>query len=216
MDATHEEWRPVVGWDEIYEVSNHGRVRSKSRYVRSRGSGKRLVPGRIRKLQTHKQGYRMVSLRQDGTQSFRLVHQLVLEAFIGPRPGGMVACHNDGDPTNNHVDNLRWDTQSANLHDAVRHGTHTLANVTECKHGHVYTAESTIIGKNGWRSCRECKNAADRNYSKRMHPGVYPGDRTHCPHGHAYDEENTFVNRKGSRECRTCMRNRSRRRSRDG
>lgn len=49
---------------------------------------------------------------------------LVLLAFVGPRPKGMECCHNDGDPENNSLDNLRWDTHSSNVYDAIRHGTH--------------------------------------------------------------------------------------------
>jgi hypothetical protein len=55
---------------------------------------------------------------------FRLVyvHALVLAAFVGPCPEGMEACHWDGDPGNNRLDNLRWDVPKANAADTVRHG----------------------------------------------------------------------------------------------
>jgi hypothetical protein len=49
---------------------------------------------------------------------------MVAEAFMGSIPEGMVVCHNDGDPSNNHLDNLRVDTQAANLADRWEHGTH--------------------------------------------------------------------------------------------
>jgi len=52
------------------------------------------------------------------------VHRLVLEAFIGPCPDGMECCHYDGDPSNNCIENLRWDTRKENIRDAVKHGTH--------------------------------------------------------------------------------------------
>jgi len=42
------------------------------------------------------------------------VHHLVLEVFVGPRPEGTVACHNNGDGYDNRVRNLRWDTRKAN------------------------------------------------------------------------------------------------------
>lgn len=51
------------------------------------------------------------------------VHRLVLEAFVGPCPPGMECCHWDGNPSNNHLSNLRWDTQAANKEDQRRHGT---------------------------------------------------------------------------------------------
>lgn len=51
------------------------------------------------------------------------VHRLVLEAFVGPCPPGMECCHNNGNPADNRLENLRWDTRSANCLDAVQHGT---------------------------------------------------------------------------------------------
>lgn len=54
---------------------------------------------------------------------FRLVHRLVLEAFVGPCPAGMEGCHNNGCPSDNRLQNLRWDTRLANNADKIRHGT---------------------------------------------------------------------------------------------
>lgn len=68
-------------------------------------------------------GYHMVSLKTNGRRRDTGVHRLVLEAFVGPRDG-MDCCHNDGDPSNNHISNLRWDTRSGNMQDRKRHGTH--------------------------------------------------------------------------------------------
>jgi len=80
--------------------------------------GKRLKPGH------NKGGYAYVGLYRDGVRYARRIHRLVLETFIGPCPEGMEACHNNGIRTDNRVNNLRWDTSSANHLDAVRHGTH--------------------------------------------------------------------------------------------
>lgn len=71
-----------------------------------------------------KNGYRTVVLRKPGDQEFhRYVHRLVLEAFVGPCPSGMEACHKDGDGSNNKLSNLRWDTRRNNHGDKKRHGT---------------------------------------------------------------------------------------------
>jgi hypothetical protein len=51
------------------------------------------------------------------------VHRLVLEAFAGPCPEGRECCHEDGDPANNSLGNLRWDSHQANMDDMLRHGT---------------------------------------------------------------------------------------------
>lgn len=41
---------------------------------------------------------------------------------MGPCPDGMEACHNNGDQLDNRIENLRWDTHSANIYDQVAHG----------------------------------------------------------------------------------------------
>lgn len=68
---------------------------------------------------TDRRGYRLASVRGRNV----LAHRLVLEAFVGPCPEGMQACHNDGDRMNTRVGNLRWDTPKANSADRWRHGT---------------------------------------------------------------------------------------------
>ena len=72
-------------------------------------------------------GYRAVSL-YDGSgdkprTKRRMLHVLVAECFLGPRPVGMQCCHNDGNPKNIWLDNLRWDTPAGNARDKRLHGT---------------------------------------------------------------------------------------------
>lgn len=78
----------------------------------------------------------------DGTKQgdWRQVHRLVLEAFVGPCPEGMEACHfPDRDPSNNRVENLRWDTRKNNHADKHKHGTalvgvkHSACRLTEAQ-----------------------------------------------------------------------------------
>lgn len=71
----------------------------------------------------NKDGYLVVHLTTDEADRAFFVHPLILEAFVGPRPEGMEACHHpDSDPTNNALDNLRWDTSKANKADMEAHG----------------------------------------------------------------------------------------------
>lgn len=63
-----------------------------------------------------------VNLIRDKRYTVR-VYRIVLEAFIGPCPEGMEACHKDGDSNNNILSNLRWDTRKNNHLDKVKHGT---------------------------------------------------------------------------------------------
>lgn len=77
-------------------------------------------------------GYPIVSVYRTGRICEpRTVHRLVLETFVGPRPSGFECCHYDGDKTNNHLSNLRWDTKYNNSIDRRRHGTETKGKVSE-------------------------------------------------------------------------------------
>ena len=69
-------------------------------------------------------GYPHVTLCRNGKGTSKFIHELVLTAFVGPRPQGMECCHYpDRDPTNNRLENLRWDTSKANEADKKKHGT---------------------------------------------------------------------------------------------
>jgi hypothetical protein len=64
-----------------------------------------------------------VSLSKECKISTPCIHVLVLTAFVGPRPTGLHACHNNGNSLDNHLTNLRWDTVRENALDRIRHGT---------------------------------------------------------------------------------------------
>lgn len=118
-----ENWKPVVGFDGLYEVSDLGNVRSMGRLVPYPNSRPRRLVGRtLRPARNVESGYPFVNLRRNGRQRIVCVHTLVLEAFVGPRPEGMECCHWDGNPENNRLDNLRWDTHIANKADDRRNG----------------------------------------------------------------------------------------------
>jgi hypothetical protein len=120
-----EEWKPVVGWELYYEVSNLGRVRSLDRVVQVRGSRPhmRLFKGKPIKPREHK-GYAYCDLTVGDLSKTFSIHKLVLESFIGQRPSDLHdCCHNDGNKSNNILSNLRWDTKKANQADRLDHGT---------------------------------------------------------------------------------------------
>ena len=93
-----------------YMVSRSGRVWS-------------LISNKWIKPYVCRDGYQLINLKTAlGRRTIR-IHRLVLETYVGPCPEGMEACHNNGDSFDNRLENLRWDTRSANNLDAVRHGT---------------------------------------------------------------------------------------------
>lgn len=69
------------------------------------------------------QKYLVVAICNNGIEKTMRVHRLILTAFIGMCPEGMIGCHNDGNRLNNKISNLRWDTQKNNHADKHKHGT---------------------------------------------------------------------------------------------
>lgn len=120
---SNELWVPMRGWEELYEVSTLGKVRSLVRYGRTR-LGRRKYGGKVLSVFMATNGYAQVNITGNGKRKSILVHRAVLESFIGPPPSGMEACHNNGNKMDCRVDNLRWDTRKGNHADKRMHGTH--------------------------------------------------------------------------------------------
>jgi len=110
-----EEWRPVVGYEGLYEVSDQGRVRRVGKSaVTGKGHGGGARIGRILKQQPVDGGYWKVFLWKNGFQENWLVHVLVAAAFIGPCPDGYEVNHENGNKSNNAASNLEYMTRSEN------------------------------------------------------------------------------------------------------
>lgn len=155
-------WLPVVGYEGYYEVSDRGRVRSLDRWVegpnRWGATSRYYRLGQMLKPVTLPAGYRFVGLSRAGHVRRRAIHTLVLQAFVGPRLDGTEACHGNGNPADNNLINLRWDTRRENILDAVRHGTNHNASQTHCPRGHGLTAPNLTpnIARAGNRGCYAC------------------------------------------------------------
>lgn len=167
MNPTQERWLPVPGYEGYYEVSDHGNVRSVDRWV-PRVDGKRNhYTGKALTLLVDPEGYRVVRLSRDGQTRSKFAHRLVVEAFNGPVPDGLVCCHNDNDPSNNRLDNIRVDTQAGNIADKRRFGTDANASKTHCIHGHPFDAENTQIVRGKHRQCKTCSRERLRRWRAR-------------------------------------------------
>lgn len=122
-----EEWRSVVGFGGVFEVSNLGRVKSLARVAyHTNQFGVTCEQPVAEKIltQTSNGRYPTVCLSRDGTSRAYAVHRLVLEAFVGPCPPGMLCRHfPDRSTKNNRLDNLSWGTPKQNTRDRVVHGT---------------------------------------------------------------------------------------------
>ena len=110
-----EIWKPVINYEGLYEISNYGKVKSLNY--------KRTKKEQILKPLKEMGSYLCVILFKNNGGKQHSIHRLVLEAFVGPCPPGMEGCHNNGNPSDNFVGNLRWDTRSNNQKDRKWHGT---------------------------------------------------------------------------------------------
>ena len=110
-----EIWKPLVGFEGCYEISNYGVVRSLDRYVNTfRGS--RLVKGRILKGGGESNKYLNVYLATpDKKGQTYEIHRLVGKTFVPNPSNNPVINHKDGNKHNNNADNLEWVTQKENI-----------------------------------------------------------------------------------------------------
>lgn len=138
----NEQWLPVPDFEDLYEVSNLGQIRSVGRDVPNNRGGLRWMPDLVLTpyINEKRGGYQSVTLSKDGNRKTVYIHTTVLQVFVGPRPKPeMEGCHANGDTTNNRLDNLRWDTPVNNAADRKIHGTQTqgessnLSVLTEAK-----------------------------------------------------------------------------------
>lgn len=182
-ESLSAEWRTVPEFPD-YEVSNAGQIRRRVPSRKCPGgypAGRLVANGRWRRSFQKQDGsisvyeYPMVSLYNGPLRRKRKVHQIVASAFLGPRPGPTYqVAHNDGNPLNNDVDNLRWCTPSENQADRNAHGTcnrgsrHGMSKLTEddvrlirrrLQEGHTQRAVAVEFGINP-RYARALKTGA--------------------------------------------------------
>lgn len=112
QDLPDEQWRDVVGYEGLYQVSNFGRVKSFHK-------GKVI----IRKPVTLSDGYQQVSLDKNGKRKCMGIHVLVAKMFIPNPENKPMVDHYDRNPANNTVRNLSWVTNSENQRRAVELGS---------------------------------------------------------------------------------------------
>lgn len=159
----HEEWRPVVGYEGLYEVSSEERVRSLDRLVKSRWGNYRKVTGRYLKTHLDVDGYPIVTLSRDGANKKRKLSRVVAEAFIENPDGLPSVLHRDDIKTNNKLSNLYWGTAIQNAQDALRNGSNFRSSRTHCNRGHEFTPENTRYRNNrpNSRICITCERDLD-------------------------------------------------------
>jgi len=146
-----EQWKDIPGCEGRYAASNLGRIKSLTRRVRIVIHGverTRIVQERVLRPGPMPSGHLSVAI---GKGNSRLVHQLVMETFVGPRPLGLDTGHLDGDPTNNRLENLAYITRAENNRHALAHGRRRVSveQVERCRAASSYAECVTLAEEMG-------------------------------------------------------------------
>ena len=167
INATRkEQWRPIPGYEGLYEVSNIGQVRSLDHATIASNGVTRNYKGKLLTQTAFKTGHLQVKLTKAGKQATRWVHQLVAAAFLGERQPGQIVRHLNDVPDDNRLENLAYGTQSDNMWDLARNGGNNQRRRTHCPYGHELTAPNLAksYAKRGHRACLACARARSRIY----------------------------------------------------
>lgn len=149
-----EEWRAVVGYEGLYEVSSHGHIRRVGGWIRK---GTVILSGIGRRLRGYlnHDGYLRVCLSDSmGRNVNRFVHILVVEAFVGPVPDGMEVNHKDGDKSNARTGNLEIVTPKGNGEHASMTGLRPVGSAV----AGAKLNDAMVIKVRGWHRDGESMN----------------------------------------------------------
>lgn len=167
-------WKDIKGYENLYQVSNTGKIKSLERYGNSKSNGKFLIKEKIRKTTTTTAGYEYVVLANNGKNKTVLVHRLVAETFIPNPENKKCVNHKDENKLNNCVENLEWcDYEYNNTYKNIHLRRNTDNIVRKIIQ---YDLDMHEIKR--WDSvCAAAKfyNAANANIIK-----CCKGERTHC------------------------------------
>lgn len=114
--STHvsEIWKPIIGYEDLYKISNHGRVLRLPKTINNRVYNNSI-------LKAYFSGdYLACSFLKNGERKILKIHRLVAIYFLDPVPGTDQVNHIDGVKTNNHYTNLEWVTCKQNMDHAVQ------------------------------------------------------------------------------------------------
>lgn len=116
-----EQWKDIIGYEEFYQISNLGNIRSKDRYIYLPQNksfvlrkGKNIKPNKVA------YDYLQVTLYDGKTRKSKYVATLVMENFVGIKPHNLVINHIDENKNNNSLENLEYITPKQNNNHGTR------------------------------------------------------------------------------------------------
>src|SRR5882672_38157 len=118
----NEIWKPIINYENLYEISNFGRIRTKEKLSKQKKKPKLVIPSKYLKARYTRCGYIEAALSKDKNVKYILIHRLVAITFIENPLNLPEVNHKDGDKLNNNVYNLEWVTKSQNVIHAEKLG----------------------------------------------------------------------------------------------
>lgn len=117
-----ERWKDIPGYEDCYQISDFGRVRSKSRTRGGKGDTVCKVRERIRQPSNDQDGYLILCLYDSNRVETKAIHRLVASAFVDNPNHLPQVNHKDGDKHNNNATNLEWVTGTSNIRHSIELG----------------------------------------------------------------------------------------------
>jgi hypothetical protein len=122
MTITQEYWAPMPNYEQYYEISNLGTIRSIPRRLLTKSGYYKPEKERILTQRISNKGYLSVTLSKNGQSNTKAVHRLLAQAFIPNPENKATVNHLDGNKLNNSIENLEWATYSENAIHAYKTG----------------------------------------------------------------------------------------------
>lgn len=164
-----EIWKDVPNYEENYQASTMGRIKSKDRYIYNKyNKSNTFYPGKILKLNQKRHGYLSVDLAKNGKTKTMQVHRIIANTFI-PNPENKPQInHINAIKTDNRVQNLEWVTAEENREHAKENNLYVGPNrkKVRCRQLNIIFESSyeagEYINKNKFQYSKQTKNIATK------------------------------------------------------